>query len=58
MVPEVTLILNQKLYIVINFQFPIFINDEVRRGVTLIRRISWLLGLRGIGLKAFSLKLS
>ena len=53
MLLKVTLILNSKINIVTKFQVPIFKNDEVRGGVTLtppLRRISWLRGLRGIGL--------
>ena len=40
--------------IVTKFQVPILKNDEVRRGGYFnppLRRISWLRGLRGIGLK-------
>ena len=35
MMPDVTLILNSKMYIDPKFQVPIFKNEEVRRGVTL-----------------------
>ena len=54
MVPEVTLIPIVSMNIVTIFQVSIFKNDKVRGGVTLppppLRRISWQLGLRGIGL--------
>jgi hypothetical protein len=52
-VPQVTLIPNVLMNIVTKFQVSIFKNYKVRGGVTLtppLRRISWLWGLRGIGL--------
>ena len=53
--PEVTLIPNVLMNIVTKFQISIFKNDEVSGGGYFnpppLRRISWLWGLRGIGLK-------
>ena len=53
-----TLVLNSKMNIITKFQVPIFKNDEVKGGSyfnPLLRRISWLQGLRGIGLNSWFL---
>ena len=53
MVLKVTLILNSKMNLVTKFQVSIFKNDENGGGGSFnppLRRISWLRGLRGIGL--------